>query len=365
MKLKSIYSIQISDRLAKPIYNDNGQRLLNSGIALSESMISRLKEKGISYLYIEDDLTSDIYVTDVISEQTKAKSLKTISDNFTSISDRIKTGKSVNLHELTPSFSNIIDSILQEISGNEEAISMLANVVSFDSYVFHHSLNVTVYTIALGRKLGLNEKELKDLGLGAILHDVGKMGIPVDILNKTDKLTEEEYETIQNHAELGFEMIRKSGDLSLLTAHCAFQHHERLDGSGYPRQLSSKDIHYYARIIGVADVYDAMTSNRVYRKAFLPHEALELLYSGADILYDKKIIEVFSKTIAIYPIGLEVTLSDGRQGIIINNNTELPSRPIIRVEFDGEGNGSYDIDLSEELNVTISSCDSLTQETKI
>lgn len=362
MKLKSIFSIRKNDRLAKPIYNDIGQILLNSGISLSESMISRLKEKGISYLYIEDVLTSDIYVEDVITEQTKAKSLKTINDNFSSVSNRIKSGSSVNLHELTPSFTTVIDSILQEITGNDEAISMLSDVVSFDSYVFHHSLNVTVYTIALGKKLGLNEKELKDLGLGAILHDVGKMGIPINILNKTGQLTKEEYEIIQSHSEKGFEMIRKSVDLSLLTAHCAYQHHERLDGSGYPRQLSSKDIHYYAKIIGVADVYDAVTSNRVYRKAFLPHEALELLYSGADILYDKHIIEVFAKTIAIYPLGLEVTLSDGRSGIVVNNNRELPSRPIIRIVNGEERNGTDDIDLSEELNITISSCTSLTQE---
>lgn len=363
MKLKSIYSIVKNDQLAKSIYNDLGQKLLNRGVFLSESMIERLKEKGISYLYIEDELTPDIQAEDVISEQTKVKSLKVIHDNFTNITNQLELGKTVNLHELTPSFTDVIDTILQEIHSNDEAISMLSDVISFDSYIFQHSLNVTVYATALGKKLGLNEKELQVLGLGAILHDVGKTGIPIEILNKLEQLTEEELLLIQSHTERGFEMIRKSEDLSLLTAHCAYQHHERIDGSGYPRQLVGDDIHFYARIIGVADVFDAVTANRVYRKAFLPHEALELLYSGADRLYDKDIVEVFAKTVAIYPVGLEVILSDGRKGIVSKNNRQLSARPTIRIIDDTGRDSGYDVDLSKELNVTIASCEtSLTQQ---
>lgn len=365
MRLKSIHSVIAQDCLAKPIYNDLGQTLLNSGVSLNDKMIKRLKNKGISYVYIEDSFTDDIYVEDTIQGKTRTKALKTIQDNFKTISAQMSLGKSVDIDKLSPSFSRIVKSILTEIQTNTEAISMLSEVISYDSYVFQHSLNVTVYSVALGQKVGLNQSELQDLGLGAMLHDLGKMGVPLEILNKSGKLTEEEFDLIKSHASLGFEMLRKSFTLSLLTAHCAYQHHERLDGSGYPRNLEGDDIHYYAKIIGIADVFDAVTSNRVYRQAMLPHEGLELLYSGVDTLFDKKLVDSFAKTVAIYPVGLEVKLSNGKKGIIAKVNPQLPTRPLIRVLKDEHQRSTeMDIDLAVELNVTIVECETVIEQYK-
>lgn len=360
MKLKSIHSVFNQDCLAKPIYNDLGQTLLKSGVILTDKMIGRLKEKGISYVYVDDPFTKDIIVNDTINGKTRTKALKTIQDNFKTVSAQMTLGKSVDMDKLTPSFSHLVKNILTEIQSNNEAISMLSEVISYDSYVFHHSLNVTVYAIAIGKKLGLNQSELHELGLGAVLHDLGKMGIPLEVLNKSDKLTEEEFKLIKSHASIGFEMLRKSFTISLVTAHCAFQHHERIDGSGYPRKIAGNDIHYYAKIIGVADVFDAVTSNRVYRQAMLPHEGLELLYSGVGTLFDKKIVDCFAKTVAIYPVGLEVKLSNGQEGIVAKVNSQLPSRPVIRViknEPQNERQYEGNLDLSTELNITIVSCE--------
>ncbi|WP_416147103.1 HD-GYP domain-containing protein [Salipaludibacillus sp. HK11] len=365
MKLKSIDSVDNQDRLAKAIYNDLGQPLLNSGVELSDNMRERLKNKGISYVYVEDPLTDDIYVEDTINAKTRAKSLKTIQENFNTISDQMALGKSIDIDKLSPAFSHVVKDILTEIESNKEAVSMLSEVISFDSYVFHHSLNVTVYSLALGQKMGLNNSELHDLGLGAMLHDLGKMGVPLEVLNKSEKLTDEEFDLIKNHASVGFEMLRKSHTLSLLTAHCAFQHHERLDGSGYPRQLAGADIHYYAKIIGVADVFDAVTSNRIYRKAMLPHEGLELLYSGSGTLFEKELVDAFAKTVAIYPIGLQVKLSNGKEGIVAKVNSDLPSRPIIRIINDEDKQSiQEDLDLSDELNVTIVGCETVIDQYK-
>jgi putative nucleotidyltransferase with HDIG domain len=366
MKLKSIYSVFNQDCLAKPIYNDLGQILLNSGVLLTDKLIERLKNKGISYVYVEDPYTDDIYVNDTINGKIRTKALKTIQDNFKTISKQMSLGKTVNIDKLSPSFSKLVKNILIEVQSNNEAISMLSEVISYDSYVFHHSLNVTVYSIALGQKQGLNQSELHDLGLGAMLHDLGKMGIPLKILNKSEKLTEEEFAKIKDHASIGFEMLRKSYTLSLLTAHCAYQHHERLDGSGYPRRLAGDDIHLYAKIIGVADVFDAVTSNRVYRQAMLPHEGLELLYSGAGTLFDKKLVDSFAKTVAIYPVGLEVKLSNGQEGIVAKVNSELPSRPLIRILKDqNQRQCEIDLDLSVELNVTIVACERAVDHYKV
>ncbi|MBU9722149.1 MULTISPECIES: HD-GYP domain-containing protein [Bacillaceae] len=364
MRLRSIHSLQGNEILAKTIYNEHGQALLNSGVSLSSTMIDRLKDKGISFVYIDDGDTNDILVDDVISDHTRIISIKQIQENFKVISRQNVLGKSVDLDNLSPSFSTIVNNILSDIRGHNEAISMLSDVFCYDSYVFHHSLNVAVYSLAFGKKFGLNEKQLHELGMGAILHDVGKIAIPVSVLNKQEKLTDEEFQLIQEHSKVGFDMLRGAHTISLLTAHCAYQHHERLDGSGYPRGLQGKDIHLYAKIIGIADVFDAVTANRVYRNAKLPHEALEILYAGANTLFDKDMVETFARTIALYPNGLEVELSDGKEGVVSKQNGEMTSRPVIRVlKENGENVEPYDFDLMSELNVTIVSCEtSLNQE---
>lgn len=362
MKLKSIHALKKNDVLAKPIYNDEGQVLLNASVKLSESMITRLQDKGVSFVYIEDPDTDDIFVNDTLPPEKKAKAVKTINKSFKTIAYRISEGKNLDIDDLTVDFANVVQEILNSVTTEKDAITMLSNVMNYDSYVYQHSLSVTVYAIALGKKKGLNMKQLKELGLGAMLHDVGKMAIPIEVLNKKQKLSDEEFDTIKQHAELGFDMLRKSKTLPLLAAHCAYQHHERLDGSGYPRKIGEKDIHLYGQILAVADVFDAVTSHRVYRKAMLPHEGLELLHAGAGKLFNRELVELFAKTVAIYPVGLEVMLSDGSAGVVKQNNTSIPDRPVIKVIRDSDGNRPdepYEVDLRERLNVTIVKCEAL------
>lgn len=359
--------MQEQDQLAKAIYNENGQPLLNHGVYLTTNMISRLKEKGVSFVYVEDDQTNDIFVDDVIKDSTRRKSLQMIKENFQTISKQMELGKSIDMDKLSPSFSSIVKSILSDISSHKEAVSMLSDVYCYDSYIFHHSLNVTVYSLALGKKMGLTNRQLEELGLGAILHDIGKIAVPIEILNKQEALTDEEFQLIKEHSTIGFDILRKSHTISLLTAHCAYQHHERLDGSGYPRGLMGKDIHLYGKLIGIADVFDAVTANRVYRKARLPHEALEILFAGANTLFDKDMVEMFAKTVAIYPVGLEVKLSDGRMGIVSRQNGVLTSRPVIRILKENKHPvEAYEVDLMKQLDVTITSCETaLSQEAQV
>ncbi|WP_078594576.1 HD-GYP domain-containing protein [Evansella clarkii] len=364
MRLRSINALKDNDCLAKAIYNENGQVLLHKGVVLTKGMIEKMKAKGITFVYIEDALTDDLYIKEGVSEKTRQESIHTIQSNFRTISEEIVLGKSIDMDKLEPSFSSVVKNILSDIRENKEAISMLSDAFSYDTYIFRHSLNVTIYSLALGKKYGLSEKQLEELGMGAILHDIGKIAIPEKILNKKETLTDDEFKLIQEHPEIGFDLLRKSHTISLLAAHCAYQHHERIDGSGYPRGLKGKDIHLYAKLIGVADVFEAVTGNRVYRNAKLPHETLELLYSGVNTLFDKDIVEAFAKTIAIYPVGLEVTLSDGRTGVVAKQNGDFTSRPVIRVTKEkGKEVAPYEVDLMKTLNVTISSCEtSLSQE---
>lgn len=341
--------------LAKPIYNGKGQVLVSEGVPLSERMITRLIELGITYVYISDPFTNDIELKSPISEKTKKEAVQTIEQTF----EVVKKGKSLSkvflFDQLGKKFTFVVRDILEQIKNNEDVISLLSEVSAFDHYIFTHSLNVTIYSLALGVELKLPQRKLEELGMGAMLHDVGKMLVPFEILTKAGRLTNEEFHVIQKHPEDGFNILRNVPNLPLVAAHCAYQHHERIDGSGYPRSLVGEDIHYYSRILAITDVYDAVTSNRVYRQAMLPHEGLEILYAGAGTKFDLNMIEAFRRSIAAYPIGLSVHLNDGRKGIVIRQNAGTSDRPVIRIIEDKATRVQipYELDLMKELTVII------------
>lgn len=358
MRLVMTKSLKPGSVLAQTIYNENGLVLLRQGIELTETMIERLIEQGITYVYIEHEFTKDVDVQLAIPNELRVQATKTIKETFTELKSHAFTKKSYIFNKNEEKLTSIVEEIIKIITGESDAISMLADILITDDYTFQHSLNVAIYSLAIGTKLNLSEKELINLGIGAILHDVGKLFIEEDILKKPDKLSPEEYEIMKQHTELGFEYIRKYTDLPTVVAHCAYQHHERLDGSGYPRQLKNGDIHTFGKIIGIADVFDAVTSNRVYRDAMLPSEGLEILYAGAVEKFDKEMVEIFKDCIVSYPNGITVTLNDGRVGVVVRQNKHLNDRPVIRILRQNEKDVSepYDLDLSKALDVTISSC---------
>ncbi|KAB7666493.1 HD-GYP domain-containing protein [Bacillus sp. B1-b2] len=360
MRLVGTRNIKENAVLAKPIYNERGKVLVNSGVKLDQKLIKRLLDFGISYVYLEDKKTKDIKVNQAISDQLHLEAMNTIEQSFQKLKNSDSSSILLIMEKSTPSFKKLIGRVLEELKNHTELFSLMSDVYLYDNYIFSHSLNVTIYSLALGLELKLSPNQLEVLGLGAIMHDVGKMGVPLEILMKPGKLTEEEYEVIKTHAEAGFEMLRKVDAMPLLVAHCAYQHHERLNGSGYPRGIKDEEIHLFGKIIAVADVFDAITSNRVYKEALLPHEALEILYTGSGRLYDAKIVEAFRKSIVLYPNGLGVILSNGEKGVVCRQNKGMNERPVIRIlEKDEVEITPYDLDLSEHLSIVIVQCDTI------
>jgi HD-GYP domain-containing protein (c-di-GMP phosphodiesterase class II) len=190
-----------------------------------------------------------------------------------------------------------------------------------------------------------------------MLHDIGKTQISMKVLLKPGALSADEFAEMKRHAERGFYLLKDEPNIPLLAAHCAYQHHERLNGTGYPRGIKGDEIHEYAKWIGIVDSYDAMTSHRVYRDAMLPHQAVEALYSGSDILYDTSMLQLFRDKVAIYPIGLTVKLNTGQSAIVSDINSTCAHRPVIRILTDEDGvelKAPFDMDLSKNLNVLIS-----------
>jgi HD-GYP domain-containing protein (c-di-GMP phosphodiesterase class II) len=334
--------------LANSILSPNGKVLLKAGVELNNSYLKRLKLLGISEIYIEDDISEGINVLDVVSEETRQEAMSIIQNVMISL--RNDSGFD------TKQVHDIAEKLISELVANRNVMVNLSDIKSLDGYTFEHSVNVCILSIILGIGMGFNMNRIKELGIGAFLHDIGKVLVPMEILCKPSQLVPEEFEVVKKHANYGFEILKKCDNISTISAIVAFGHHERLDGSGYPLKLRGESIHQFTRIVSVADVYDAMTSNRAYRKKLQPHEALEYLTALSNTQFDSAVVAAFKKHVAIYPVGSGVMLNNRQKGIVVKNNQNLPTRPVVRIiynEYNQKLNDFYEIDLSERLNLFI------------
>lgn len=227
-----------------------------------------------------------------------------------------------------------VDKIVKSIFRNRDAITSLARLKRYDTYTFTHCVNVSILSIALGRHLGLRREDLFKLGVGAILHDIGKMLIPEELLNKAGAYTEAELNLMKRHSMLGADFLSATSFIALESVHITAQHHERYDGSGYPAGLAGEAIHFFARIAGIADVYDAMTSNRVYQKAIMPTDTLKLIYLRRKTHFGPELVEKFIQCVGIYPIGSLVELNSGDIGLIKSVNRPDLLHPMVSVVLD-------------------------------
>lgn len=337
MRLISTKVLQPGMVIGRTIWNEAGRPLLHEGVVASNQIADRLLQLNVQYVYINDEISHDINIVEAVPMLVRRKAVEKITDSFSILKNQKNADLTYCLDQESKHFGCIIEQLLESIVKSEEMITVLSDAFIYDEYIYQHSLQVAIYSIAIAREMKYTSDEIRQIGIGAMLHDVGKMLIPQDILNKPGLLTNEEYDIMKLHTKYGFDLLRNLHTISLLSAHCAFQHHERLDGSGYPRGLVDFEIHPYAKIIAVADVFDAVTSNRVYRKKMLPSHGMEIIKQGIGTLYDEKVVKAFQKCIAIYPNGTVVLLSDDRRGIVSRQNHSATEKPWIRIfEENGE-----------------------------
>ncbi|AMA74587.1 MULTISPECIES: HD-GYP domain-containing protein [Aneurinibacillus] len=356
MKKVHIRSVKPGDKIAKTILSEAGQVLLAAGLELSQRYIDRLKALGIDTVYIEDEHTDDIVPEDVLSDTTRKKAVETVYKMMTGLMDQPKVTGRIAMPDMGKVFRNVFGNILGDLSGRKDIMVNLVNLHSLGGYLFHHSVNVAVLAGIIGLAKGYNREQLMDLGVGALLFDIGMIMLPKDLWNKKTMLTEEERAYIENHTEDGFNILRYQYDMSLLSAHCALQHHERYNGSGYPRKLEKDQIHEYAQIVGIADVYDALTSHRSHRQHYTPNEALEYLFASGNTLFDLELVKLFVKHIAAYPIASTVVLNTGQIGVVSHVHPNAVHRPIVRIVQERDGTvvkAPYEIDLKTHTNIVI------------
>ena len=324
--------------LARPVINSSGTVLLQAGVRVTASYIGRLMAMGYDVLFIQDDRLEDVEFHMTITGQTREVAYKTIQN----VSEYIECGKDSSLK--ASSVRTTVKQMINDLLFSADILGNLTEIQGYDDYTFHHSVNTTIIALVLGMASGYSEHKLLEFGMGVLMHDIGKIKVPESILNKKTPLMDEEFEEIKRHSAIGFDILRKNNDFSLLSAHVAFQHHERWDGSGYPRGLKGSEIHEYGKLGAIADVYEALTSKRVYRKAVEPNEAYEYIVSQSNKHFDPQVLEVFKRHIAVYPSGSGILLSNGQRGNVVKQNPAFPNRPLVRVFYQNEESLTAPID---------------------
>jgi HD-GYP domain-containing protein (c-di-GMP phosphodiesterase class II) len=356
MRLKHIDSIEDGDIVGKPILLANGNVLVGVGLKLNTKFVERLRNLGIDRVYIEDLHTMDIIPEDVIEDETRKEAVTAVHKTMTDLIDiTVTKGRSID-RDIGSTFRNVFSSILSDLTRKKNIMINLTNLHTTEGYLFHHSVNVAILAGILGLTKGYNRQQMEELGVGALLFDIGMTQIPTEVWNRKGTLNEAERAVMRTHTEKGFDLLRGRFDISLLSAHCAYQHHERYDGCGYPRELKANEIHEYAQIVAIADVFDALTSNRPHRNRFKPNDAIELLFASGNSMFDLEIVRLFCQNISIYPVSTTVMLSSGQIGVVSANHAGSIQRPTIRIlrESDGKETSSpYELDMRKELNVTI------------
>lgn len=334
--------------LAKTIFNASGNVLLSGGMALNPNFIQRLIDLNIPAVFIRDEQIGDLEVPDVVSDQMRMQAQKAVKDIFSGV----QRYRRVDI----AAAKNVVNSLVDELLANRQVLINLTDIRAHDDYVFGHSVNVAVLSLLAGISMSYNEIQLQNLGVGALLHDLGKVQIDKSILEKSGVLTESEFEQYKLHTHYGFETLRAQPELSILSAHVAFQHHERVDGEGYPRGLKNTEIHEYSRIVAVANFYDELTTERLGHKARQSHEAVRKIVQLSGSHFDPEVTGAFLSNIAIYPIGSIVALSSGEIAIVVDNHRHYPMQPVVRIILDSQRNkvtGLQELDLAKKESMKI------------
>lgn len=377
MRRVPIGDVEPGQRIARTLYYESGTVMLVAGATLTSGAMDRLRAFGFHALYIQDEDTEDVVVYDTLDEHQRQKLTGKLQGLFRSI--REETANRVDLADLQKisieevrtrltappiqkafergflpaGFVDDIEEILSGLLREREVCLCVGSLKTTGLPLFDHAVEVAVKTLLIARRAGLPRAKLKEIGLGALLHDIGYLFVPEDLLRKTSPLSPREADVLKQHAIFGYYLLREQPLVPLLSAHVAYQHHERQDGQGYPRGLKGTNrlhtkrssalggpnrIHPFAEIVAVADAYDNLTSGQAGRKALAPDEAVRCLRetSGADL--NAEALGLFLSFTPVFPLGTDVLVTegdyDGWRGVVARVHPEHLDLPLVRLLYD-------------------------------
>lgn len=258
----------------------------------------------------------------------------------------VRSGKHVAMERVKP----VVEKMAESIFRNKDALLILGRIKQKDEYTFQHSVSVSTLIMSFMRSLELEDTLIRQAGVGGFLHDIGKMRISDTILNKPGPLTSEELETMKTHVTLGLELLEQATSIPAAALLVVSEHHERHDGTGYPRGLKSDEVSQIGQISAIIDVYDAITSDRLYRKRMEPNQALRKLFEWSEHHFNRELVERFIRTVGIYPVGTLVALESGFLGVVVEQSSEDLLRPIVCIVYNkkfGVTAGPRFLDLSK------------------
>ncbi len=323
-------------------FNESG--MSQEPYSLIAERMDAVRSMGVEHLkQVVDDSSMDV------RKMVKKTYFNAVS--FTrGVINKITSGEKVNLKKAKRVVESMVDQILEE----EQLLLGMTAIKDYDEYTYHHSVNVSILSIALGQRLGLSRKMLTELGMVALFHDIGKMEIPNDVLNKPTNFTDDEWKIIRRHPMWGLRAIMKLkrlDDMTIKSAIVAFEHHLHVDLTGYPKVRKHMDLDFYSRIVSLADQYDAMTSARVYsRVPMAPDKALSIMLERAGTQLDPLLFKFFTNLVGVYPIGTLVMLDTRELGLVCECSQQMPGRPRVLVIVDSAGQRiqGKTVDLAEQ-----------------
>jgi HD-GYP domain-containing protein (c-di-GMP phosphodiesterase class II) len=362
MRLVATRRLTPGTRLGRdvPATGSGGVPLLRAGVEVTARHRDALISAGINAVYVDDELGRGIQVPRAVSDETRQEARAALDRALNKAHPRLDRPLP---DESMTDLQRVAGLIAAEVANSGDAAVALGDLASADVYTMEHSINVTVAGLLIARRLfrergrvdfrgerafDRQEHHLTQLGVGLMLHDVGKLAVPISVLNKPGALDEEEWELMRKHPITGVQMLPGSA-IGARAKSVVRSHHERWDGGGYPDGLAGEAISQFARVASVADVFDAVTSERPYATAAAQNVGVSIVRSGSGTAFDPEVVEMFVEVVPPYPPGSEITLSDGQRGVVVS---AVPGRfelPLVRVHHDPGGRAvkPFEIDLAE------------------
>ena len=345
MRLVPLQSISPGATLGMDVFvpGAEGPPLLRRGVSLDDRYLRALGDKGIGSVWVVDALSDGIAPVRAISMETQNRAIRAVASALDDATAALTSGRGLS-SKAVEELSDVASLIAAEVHAAPDVALHLSDMLSADQFLLQHVVDVTALGTVLARRLfrekgwvdhtGRRRRDaidprLSKVALGLLLHDIGKLAISDEILQKPARLDAAEWAVVRQHPAIGADML--GDNISYLVRAVVKHHHERFDGSGYPDGLAGDDIHQFARIAAVADVYDAVTAERPYRGAMRPVDGVTIIEQGDGTDFDPEVVAIFSRVVMPFPVGSEVDLADGRTGLVSDVDPRVPYEPTVRV----------------------------------